>query len=145
VRYLFKEEHFQDQIPDLGRSLADELLEPHRSYLSELRLAKGAVDLLGIAHITGGGLKENVPRCLPEGLAAEIQRKTWTVPPIFSLIESRGVRTDEMWRTFNMGIGMVLIVRETQQRQLMGVLDGGGAVAIGRVVEQRGPERLALV
>jgi phosphoribosylformylglycinamidine cyclo-ligase len=145
VRYLFKEENFQDHVDPVGRSLADELLEPHRSYLSELRLARRAAELLGIAHITGGGLKENVPRCLPEGLAGEVRRASWTVPPIFALIESRGVMTDEMWRTFNMGIGMVLVVREPELAGLMRALDGSGAVAIGRVVQQVGPERLRLV
>ena len=93
VRYLFKEEHYQDVVPELGGSLADELLAPHRSYLEALRLARGAVvELLGVAHITGGGLVENVPRCLPEGLGAEIDSGAWEVPAIFGLIESRGVR-----------------------------------------------------
>ncbi|GAC1585012.1 MAG: phosphoribosylformylglycinamidine cyclo-ligase [Candidatus Dormibacteria bacterium] len=142
VRYLFKEDKLNDPQPGLDRPLADELLEPHRSYLADLRLARGAVDLLGVAHITGGGLLENVPRCLPKGLGAEIDSSTWTLPRIFQLIESKGVRGDEMWRTFNMGIGMVLVVRPQDSTGLLRALDGSGAVVIGRVVKQKGPERV---
>jgi phosphoribosylformylglycinamidine cyclo-ligase len=145
VRYLFKDEKLDEVVPELGRTLADELLVPHRSYLGQLRLARGAVDLKGAAHITGGGLVENVPRVLPEGLAAEIDRSTWQVPAVFRLIESRGVIADEMWRTFNMGIGMVLVVSRSDVPELMRALDGSGAVEIGQVVTQAGPERVRLV
>ncbi|MDP9326438.1 MAG: phosphoribosylformylglycinamidine cyclo-ligase [Candidatus Dormibacteraeota bacterium] len=145
VRYLFKEEKLDTVPPELGRSLADELLEPHRSYLEPLRLARGAATILGAAHVTGGGLVENVPRALPDGLAAEIRRSTWEVPPIFRLIESRGVLAEEMWRTFNMGIGMVLVVRPAAVAEVLRALDGSGAVQIGSVVEQHGPERVRLV
>ena len=144
VRYIFKEEKLNDPQPGLDRPLADELLEPHRSYLSELRLARAAVEVLGVAHITGGGLIENVPRCLPEGLGAEIDPSTWTMPKIFQLIESKGVRDDEMWRTFNMGIGMVLVVRQADSGELLRALDGTGAALIGRVVQQNGPERVLI-
>jgi phosphoribosylformylglycinamidine cyclo-ligase len=144
VRHLFKEEHFQDQVPELGSSLADELLRPHRSYLPLLRLARQEVDVVGIAHITGGGLVENVPRALPEGLAAEIKVATWDVPPIFKLIEARGVNSDEMWRTFNMGIGMVLVIRADEVPRLLRALDGSGAAVIGQVVAQDGPERVSI-
>ncbi len=150
VRRLFREEHYQGSYPELavdGRepSLADVLLEPHRSYLSELRLARGTVDVLGVAHITGGGIKENIPRCLPDGLGAEIQTSTWDVPAIFKLIESRGVLRDEMWRIFNMGIGMVLVVAAADASALLRALDGSGARTIGAVVAQDGPERVRLV
>jgi phosphoribosylformylglycinamidine cyclo-ligase len=145
VRYLFKDEKLDAVVPELGRSLADELLVPHRSYLEPLRLARGAATVLGAAHITGGGLVENVPRILPDGAAVEIRRQAWAVPPIFQLIESRGVLRDEMWRTFNMGIGMVLVVRPADVAELLRSLDGSGAVEIGRVVEQQGPERVRLV
>jgi len=141
VRYLFKEDKLNDPQPGLDRPLAEELLEPHRSYLPDLRVARGAVDILGVAHITGGGLVENVPRCLPKGLGAEIDSSTWTLPQIFQLIESKGVREDEMWRTFNMGIGMVLVVRPADASELLRALDGTGAVAIGRVVKYTGSER----
>jgi phosphoribosylformylglycinamidine cyclo-ligase len=145
VRHLFREESYHDVLPELGRPLGDELLQPHRSYLGELRLARGAVDLLGVAHITGGGLIENVPRCLPDELGAEIQTSTWTVPPIFKLIQSKGVLADEMWRTFNMGVGMVMVVRQADTPELLRALDGTGATAIGTVVAPHGPERVRLV
>ncbi|MHB8509131.1 MAG: phosphoribosylformylglycinamidine cyclo-ligase [Candidatus Dormibacteria bacterium] len=146
VRYLFKEKRLQDTFAELGgRSLADVLLEPHRCYLSELRLARHAVDLLGVAHVTGGGLLENVPRCLPDGLGAEIGQSTWEVPAIFALVQSRGVLPDEMWRTFNMGIGMVLVVRQADSAELLRAVDGSGARVIGSVVPHDGPERVRLV
>jgi phosphoribosylformylglycinamidine cyclo-ligase len=145
VRYLFKEEQLNQRPAGLDRTLADELLEPHRSYLEQLRLARGAVDLLGVAHITGGGMVENVPRCLPEGLGAEIHSSAWEPPPIFRLIASKGVLPDEMWRTFNMGIGMVLVVRPADAPELLRALDGSGAVEIGKVVKKRGPERVRVV
>ena len=145
VRHLFREESYQEVVPELGRPLADELLEPHRSYLAELRLARGAVELGGVAHVTGGGLVENVPRALPDHLRAEIHRDAWQVPAIFQLIESKGVLADEMWRTFNMGIGMVLVVHPDDVAELTRALDGTGAVAIGTVVSADGPERVRLV
>ena len=145
VRLLFKDDKLDAPVPELGgRRLADELLAPHRSYLEALRLARGAVDLLGAAHITGGGLVENVPRSLPDHLGAEIDTSAWEVPAVFRLIESRGVRSDEMWRTFNMGIGMVLVVRAAEAAELLRALDGTGAVQLGRVVEHAGPERVRL-
>ena len=145
VRHIFKEDQLNAPQPGLDRPLADELLEPHRSYLSELRLARGAVELLGVAHITGGGLLENVPRALPEGLGAQIDGSTWEPPRIFKLIQSKGVREDEMWRTFNMGIGMVLVVRPGDTDELLRALDGSGSVVIGKVVKQAGPERVVIV
>jgi phosphoribosylformylglycinamidine cyclo-ligase len=145
VRYLFKDDKLETVMPELGHSLADELLVPHRSYLESLRLARGAATVVGAAHITGGGLLENVPRALPSGLAAEIRRSAWTPPAIFRLIEARGVLNDEMWRTFNMGIGLVLVVRPADVVEVLRALDGTGAVEIGTVVEHSGPERVRLV
>jgi phosphoribosylformylglycinamidine cyclo-ligase len=145
VRYLFKEDQLSAPQAGLDRPLADELLEPHRSYLAELKIARAAVDLLGVAHITGGGLIENVPRCLPEGLGAQIEAAAWQRPKIFRLIESKGVREDEMWRTFNMGIGMVLVVRPADSAELLRALDGSDAAVIGRVVRQAGPERTQII
>jgi len=99
---------------------------------------------LGVAHITGGGLIENVPRCLPDELGAEIVTAAWTVPQIFQLIQSKGVLADEMWRTFNMGIGMVLVVHQADLAELLRALDGTGAMEIGKVVSPDGPERVRL-
>jgi phosphoribosylformylglycinamidine cyclo-ligase len=107
-------------------TLADALLQPHRCYLPYVKplLERGLVR--GLAHITGGGLTENVPRSLPKGTTARIRLGTWPVPPIFELIQRLGdVPPDEMFRTFNMGIGMVVIVRpydEPEVRQAVEAL-----------------------
>ncbi len=95
--------------PDLGRTLGEALLAVHRCYLHDLRPVLGRIK--GFAHITGGGLVDNVPRILPEGLAARFDRAAWEVPPIFRLIQRAGeVPEAEMVRTFNMGLGAVLAV-----------------------------------
>ncbi len=95
--------------PELGIPLADALLAPHRSYYNLLYPIPAEVKAL--AHITGGGFLENIPRVLPEGVSAIVRRESWPVPPLFRLIQARGnVSTAEMYRVFNMGIGMVAIV-----------------------------------
>jgi len=98
-------------IPELGRTLGEELLRPHRSYLKPILKLLERFEIKGIAHITGGGLPGNVVRILPENCRAQIKLGSWLVPPIFKLIEKQGkVPQKEMFRTFNMGIGMVLVV-----------------------------------
>src|SRR6202049_2036806 len=90
-------------VPELGTTLADALLAPHRSYLSAVRPLVERDLVKGLAHITGGGITENVPRALPEGCAAEIDRRAWDVPPLFRFLQQRGsIATDEMFRAFNM-------------------------------------------
>jgi len=104
----------ESNLPGLEGTLGDALLEPHRCYLSEVRIAQEAATIRGIAHITGGGLEGNVPRILPEGLGARIDRSTWHIPALFRLIQERGgVDEDEMFRAFNMGVGEVLVVSAT--------------------------------
>jgi phosphoribosylformylglycinamidine cyclo-ligase len=106
VRRVFEGISLDHVFPELGRPLADELLEPHRSYLEDLR----ALPWKAAAHITGGGLTGNLPRALPAGLVADLDRSAWRVPPVFDLIARRGrVSQDEMFGTFNMGLGMVLV------------------------------------
>lgn len=101
----------EDALPRLGRTLADELLEPTRIY-APLVLALAREGLLhAAAHVTGGGLPENLPRVLPEGLGAEVRWGSWPVPPIFDLVrEAAGASEEDMRATFNLGIGMVLVV-----------------------------------
>ncbi|GAB4239022.1 MAG: phosphoribosylformylglycinamidine cyclo-ligase [Acidobacteriota bacterium] len=100
-----------DYIPEFGRTLGEELLEPHRPYLDVLDPLLERESLHGLAHITGGGITENLDRVLPSHLDAVVRRGAWEVPPIFRFIQERGgVGEDEMFRTFNMGIGMILIV-----------------------------------
>jgi phosphoribosylformylglycinamidine cyclo-ligase len=99
--------------PELGRTLGETLTEPHRSYLPEVAplLDLPERPIKGMAHITGGGLVDNIPRILPEGCAIQLDASAWEVPPVFRLIEKQGqVSPDEMARVFNMGIGMVLVV-----------------------------------
>ncbi len=93
------------------KKLSDMLLTPTRIYVKSILALLKKVPVKGMAHITGGGLTENIPRILPKGLSAEIIEGSWTVPPIFKLIQEKGnVKDKEMLKTFNMGIGMVVIV-----------------------------------
>ncbi|HSE85701.1 MAG TPA: phosphoribosylformylglycinamidine cyclo-ligase [Candidatus Binatia bacterium] len=99
------------QMPELGRSLGEELLEPTRIYAKIIRALSAKYPIKGAAHITGGGIPGNLPRILPEGRRAWINRGSWPVPPVFDLIQKIGrVSRQEMDRTFNNGLGMILVV-----------------------------------
>lgn len=127
----------------LGGTLGDALLEPHRSYLGDIAplLDVAQEPLKGIAHITGGGLIDNIPRILPEGCAVEIDRSSWQVPAIFRRIEVEGrIDPHEMARVFNMGLGMVLIVAPGQQQAVQAILPR--SIKIGRVIRQEGSARV---
>lgn len=101
-------------VPEFGTTIGEELLRVHRCYAPALLPLLEETEINGMAHITGGGLPDNVVRCLPEGCRAVIQRKSWEIPPVFTLIQELGQVADaEMFHTFNMGIGMVLVVAET--------------------------------
>jgi phosphoribosylamine--glycine ligase/phosphoribosylaminoimidazole synthetase len=133
-----------DVVPEgLDRPLGEALLEPHRSYLDALTpaLATGAVKAL--AHITGGGLPENVPRVLPDGVHAEIDLGSWPVPPLFELVRelTPQMSTRELHRTLNMGIGMV-IVTAAGDRQVVEDALAEPSWVIGRVVDGSGPTDL---
>jgi phosphoribosylformylglycinamidine cyclo-ligase len=127
---------------ELGGTLADALLAVHRSYLPDLRpiLEAAASDahapqIKALAHITGGGLVDNVPRVLPPDVTMQFMRAAWEVPPIFALIQERGkVNIEEMYRVFNMGIGMVIIATRQDTERLMDALPEAGV--IGRVVKR---------
>jgi phosphoribosylformylglycinamidine cyclo-ligase len=128
-------------IDELGCTASQELLKPHRSYLGALGglLERGVIK--GLAHITGGGLLENIPRILPEGTAAEIAAGSWPVLPVFNLLARIGnVPDKEMYRTFNMGIGMVVVVSADHAGQVRAHFDGQGHAHydIGRIVEGSG-------
>ena len=125
--------------PELGATLADTLLTPHRSYVREVLAVRSRVR--GISHITGGGLGENVARILPEALGARIDRDAWAVPPIFDLIQHEGnVPEDEMWRAFNMGLGLVLAVEPSEVAAVRSALPE--ALVVGEVVRQAGDARV---
>lgn len=113
IRKVFEGESLEASYPELGCSLADSLLAPHRSYFNALYPHLSKVKAL--AHITGGGFIENIPRVLPENLSAMIHLNSWQVPPLWALIQERGdISTKEMYRVFNMGIGMIAIVDKSQ-------------------------------
>jgi phosphoribosylformylglycinamidine cyclo-ligase/phosphoribosylamine--glycine ligase/phosphoribosylformylglycinamidine cyclo-ligase len=113
IRKVFGQDLMNDEMVAPGLSLADALLAPHRSYLSVLKSLLGDESHLikALVHITGGGFLENIPRVLPPGLDAVIHRQSWSIPPLFQLIQSRGqIAWEEMYQVFNMGIGMIAIV-----------------------------------
>ncbi len=108
---------------ELGRTLAEELLTVHRSYLKGIRALHEAGLLRAAAHITGGGITENLPRVFPKGLAARIDTHAWKIPPVFEMLRRIGdVPMDDWRRTFNLGIGMILAVREKDAAAAEGVL-----------------------
>ncbi len=131
-------------LPGTDAPLADLLLEPHRCYLHAVNELRHSIDVRAMAHITGGGLIENVPRVLPAGLSAVIDRSSWQVPPLFPAIqEAGGVMQEEMWRTFNMGVGMVLAVPRKQAEAVTSAA-GTPVWRIGEVVESVNGERVRL-
>lgn len=127
----------------LGTTLGQALLAPTRIYVKPVLNVLKTQTIHGIAHITGGGFEENIPRMLPEGLAAQIDYGSWPIPAIFDLIESKGsLARKEMFTTFNMGIGMVLAVPGDEAVSVMKQLeaDGERAFMIGRVIKGDGLE-----
>ncbi|MCY7374726.1 MAG: phosphoribosylformylglycinamidine cyclo-ligase [Pyrinomonadaceae bacterium] len=121
-------------IDELGETVGKALLKPHASFLKPLDALLDSGRIKGLAHITGGGLLENIPRILPSNVAVEIRRGTWTELPVFGLMQKLGNVEDlEMFRTFNMGVGMVVICAEEDKALLEDNL--GECFEIGRVVE----------
>jgi phosphoribosylformylglycinamidine cyclo-ligase len=126
---------------ELGGTIGDALLATHLNYY--LRLKSLLPHIKGMAHITGSGLVGNVPRALPKGLAARLESRSWTVPPIFKLIQQRGdAETTEMFRVFNMGIGMAVIVAPSDVAAMQKALPE--AKVIGEVVKQAGEARVVI-
>jgi phosphoribosylformylglycinamidine cyclo-ligase len=123
--------------PAIGRTFADELLEPCRIYVPDVLALHRDRLVHAAAHITGGGLFENVPRVLPAGLGARIERGTWTEPPIFDEVRRRAAATDaDMFGTFNMGIGMALVIGPDQVDTVLS--RAAGSTRIGEVVPGSG-------
>jgi phosphoribosylformylglycinamidine cyclo-ligase len=127
-----------DPVPELGQRVGDALLEPHRSYLPLVGPLVSSGRIKGMAHITGGGITDNLPRVLPPGTAAVVRRAAWEVPPIFGWLQRSGnVPDEDMLRTFNMGIGLIVAVAAADGEWLIDELrarGGGGATVIGEVV-----------
>jgi phosphoribosylformylglycinamidine cyclo-ligase len=123
-------------VPELGKTLGDELIEPHRCYYKPVTAVLASHDVHAIAHLTGGGFYDNIPRVLPGDCQVTVERRSWARQPIFNLIQERGGISDsEMYRTFNMGVGMVLIVPKEQAMSVVAELDQLGETAwiIGEV------------
>jgi len=128
-------------VPELGATVGQALLAPHRSYLAALEPLLERDKVRALAHITGGGFPGNIPRVLPEGLGAVVRRGSWEVPPLFRLIQKGGeVPDEEMVRTFNMGIGMVVVVAPGDLHDVEHSLERRGepSFVIGRVVSGSG-------
>ena len=127
--------------PELGKTLGEELLQVHHCYYPELKPVLSSIR--GLAHITGGGFMGNIPRILPQGLAANIHKDSWDIPPIFKLIQEKGeVEGAEMYQVFNMGIGMAIICSPQQVTKLTVTLPQ--AKVIGEVIQAKSKERVII-
>jgi phosphoribosylformylglycinamidine cyclo-ligase len=145
VRKVFKVDRDPSSLqvfyPELKRTLGEELLEPHRCYYSELKPVLPLVK--GLAHITGGGFEGNVPRILPQGLAAQISKDAWPVPPVFRLIREQGkIKEAEMYQVFNMGIGMVIICSPQRVAELTTALPE--TKKIGKVIKSTDSKKITI-
>jgi phosphoribosylformylglycinamidine cyclo-ligase len=130
-------------VPALGRTLGDAFLEPHRSYLAMVRPMLDYGSIKGMAHITGGGITDNLPRVLPHGTAAVVDCSAWEMPPLFQWLRQAGeVPAEDMMRTFNVGIGLILVVaadRAEQTVEELAARGGRDARVIGEVVAGDAP------
>ena len=139
VRKLLLEQYKMDlgkKVEEVGAELGEELLRPTRIYVKTILNLTRDFNIGGIAHITGGGITGNLPRVIPKGCKAIVHRKTWDIPPIFSFLKEKGkISEEEMLRTFNNGIGMILIVRPKEVEDLLARLHSLGekAFIIGEV------------
>lgn len=149
-RVLFREMGLEADDPwpgegHRGSTVADVLLRVHRSYLGPLRAPCASGRVRALAHVTGGGLPGNLRRILPSGLDAEVEVGAWTPPPEFELLQRQsGAASREMYRVFNMGVGMVAVVRPEEVDGVVRELEGAGCPAFpcGRLVEGAGEVRL---
>jgi phosphoribosylformylglycinamidine cyclo-ligase len=129
-----------DSVKELGRTVADELLAIHRCYLAPVWPLLEQDWVHAMAHITGGGLTDNLPRVLPDDLRAVIKVGAWEIPPVFRLLAEKGqVPEDDMWRTFNLGVGMVLVVGPKQLDKVLRSLRESGCPGfpMGNIVKGR--------
>ncbi|MEH6948508.1 MULTISPECIES: phosphoribosylformylglycinamidine cyclo-ligase [Peribacillus] len=131
----------QDFVPEFGRTLGEELLTPTKIYVRSILSTLEKYELKGLAHITGGGFIENIPRMLPEGTGVDIQLGSWTIPTVFNYLEEKGqLQQQEMFNIFNMGIGMVAVVKKEEAEQVLAHFEQCGETAsiIGTVVAGEG-------
>ena len=137
------------EIPELGETLGAAMLRPTRLYIKPVLQLLEKVTVKAMAHITGGGFLENIPRVLPDGCVAQIQRDSWTIPPLFALIQERAqIEESEMFVTFNMGVGLVLVVSAEDAQNALQVLAGvfdGDVYRLGEIVTGNEAARVELV
>ncbi len=126
---------------ELGRTLGEALLEPHRCYYKTLKPLQPSIK--GLAHITGGSFYKNIPRSLPEGFTAQLDSTSWVIPPLFRIIQKAGnVEENEMFHVFNMGIGMTLVCSKIHVDKMLQSIPG--ARVIGQVIRQSGDTRVII-
>ncbi len=140
VRKVFNVEHANLNLhcDELGRTLGEALLEPTVIYVKPVLACIEAAAVKGISHITGGGFFENIPRCLPEGLTAKIEKAAIQTPPIFHMLQQQGrIPEHDMFNTYNMGVGMTVIVAKEDADKALAALkaEGCGAYVIGEIAE----------
>ena len=147
VRKVFNVEHADlgAYVDELGCTLGEELLRPTKIYVKPVLAAMDAADVHGVSHITGGGFYENIPRCIPDGLCAKIDKFSLRTPPIFGMLQRMGsIPEHDMFNTYNMGVGMTMIVAKDDADKALAALkeNGQDAYVIGEVVS--GEEKVAL-
>ena len=144
VRKVFDVEHaaLARHVPELGRTLGEALLEPTVIYVKPVLRCMEAADVKGVSHITGGGFFENIPRCIPEGLGAKIDKAAVRTPAIFKMLQEQGdISEHDMFNTFNMGVGMTVVVPKEDADRAIAALDCG-AYVVGEIVS--GGEKVTL-
>ncbi len=126
-----------DVLPGYTITVGEALLAPHKNYSAVINgLVEKKQNVLGVAHITGGGLIDNIPRILPKDLSVEINIGSWEKIPIFEyMAKTLDIKNDELYRTFNMGIGLVLVVNKNEKEKIMGLLKNHGCVEIGHTIK----------
>ena len=128
-----------------GKSLGETLLEPTKIYVKPVLKLLESVDVKGISHITGGGFYENIPRSIPDGLCAKIDRKSLRIPPIFGLIQRTGnIPERDMFNTYNMGVGMSIVVPESEAEKALEILRDSGEDAYVIGVTVRGEDKIVI-
>ena len=144
VRKAFDVEHaaLDRHVPELGRTLGEALLEPTVIYVKPVLRCMEAADVKGVSHITGGGFFENIPRCIPEGLGAKIDKAAVRTPAIFKMLQEQGTMSEhDMFNTFTMGVGMTVVVSKEDADRAIAALDCG-AYVVGEIVS--GGEKVTL-
>jgi phosphoribosylformylglycinamidine cyclo-ligase len=128
-RVLFEEQGWtaETQVPDLGELLGEALLRPTTIYVKLVKALLGNSQMHGLAHITGGGITGNLPRILPEGCGAVINRTSWAPSPVFAVIQQAGkIDQEEMFRVFNMGVGLIIVAPSAETAKILEIIKGQG-------------------